>query len=181
MLNFRTRIMILLTLDAIVLMCSLKVKYVSNIRPECFCDETCWTCFLLRKIGGCTTFLTLRVKINSCACLVGSRLKLIVHWKNHFFILSKYSQSCLAVTFRSFVIVNKDVSSAKSFGADWRFSVNRLNHGTFATVSTNSSGRLDIPVHYTNDIWCHLLSSIAWTVAFYRLGNLTIIVINCRE
>ena len=74
------------------------IKDWSNIRPKCFCDETCWTGLLLEKIGGCTNFLILRVKITSCACLDGSGLKLIFHWKAHSFILSKSSQSCLAVT-----------------------------------------------------------------------------------
>ena len=46
----------LLTLDIIALMCSSNVKGVSNIRPKCFCDETCWAGLLLKKIGGCTTF-----------------------------------------------------------------------------------------------------------------------------
>ena len=72
----------------------------------------------LKTIGRYTTFLTLRVKITSCACLDGSGLKLIFHWKAYLFILSKSSQSCLAVALASFVNVNKEVSSAKSFGFD---------------------------------------------------------------
>ena len=52
----------------------------------------------------------------SCACLDGSGLKLIFHWKAHSFILSKSSQSLLAVAFGSFINVSNEVSSAKSFG-----------------------------------------------------------------
>ena len=113
----------LLSLDVIALKCSSNVKYVPNITRQCFCDETCWTGLLVKKIGGCTIFLTLRVKITSYACLDRSGLKLIFHWKAHSFILSKSSQSCLAVAFGSFINVNKEVSSGKSFGFDWRFSV----------------------------------------------------------
>ena len=46
----------LLTLDIIALMCSSSVKDVSNIRPKCFWDETCWTGLLLKKTGGYRTF-----------------------------------------------------------------------------------------------------------------------------
>ena len=63
-------------------------------------------------------FFTSRVKITSCACLDGSGLKLIFHWKVHLVILFKSSQSCLPAVFGSFVIVNKEVSFAKSFGFD---------------------------------------------------------------
>ena len=113
----------LLTLGVIAQMWLSNVKDVSNIRPKCFCDETYWTGLLLKKNGECTTFLTLRVKITSCACLDWSGLKLIFHWKAYSFILSKSAQSSLAVAFGSFINVNKEVSSAKSFGFDWRFSV----------------------------------------------------------
>ena len=61
--NFRSRPMDLLTSDVIALMCSSNVKDLSNIRPKCLRDETCWTDLLLKKIGGCTTYLTLRMKI----------------------------------------------------------------------------------------------------------------------
>ena len=102
-------------------MCLSNVKDVSNIIPKCFSDETRWTGLLLKKIGECTTFFTLRGKITSCACLDWSGLKLIFHWKAHSVILSKSSQSCLAVVFGSFIIVNKEVpkkKSAKNVGFD---------------------------------------------------------------
>ena len=114
---------IYLTLDTIALMCSSNVKDVSNIRPTCF-YEIYWTGLLLKNIGGCTTFLILRVKRTSCACLDKSGLKVIFYWKAHPFILSKSSQNCLTVVpFGSFINVNKEVLSEKSFGFDWRFSV----------------------------------------------------------
>ena len=99
-------------------MCSSNVKHVSNIRLKCFCDATYGTGLLSEKIDGYTTFLNLRVKITSCACLNGSELKLIFRWKTYSFILSKSSPSCLAVAFGSFINVNKEQSPAKSFGFD---------------------------------------------------------------
>ena len=113
---------IYLTLDIIALMCSSNVKDVSNIRPTCF-YEIYWTGLLLKKIGGCTTFLILRVKITSSACLDESGLKVIFYRKAHPFILPKSSQNFLTVPFGSFINVNKEVLSEKSFGFDWRFSV----------------------------------------------------------
>ena len=99
------------TLDVIALMCSSNVKDVSNTRPECFCNETCWIGLLLKKTGGCTTFLTLRVKIAPCACLDGSRLKLIFYWKVHSFILSKFSQNCLVAACKMFLGLIEDFLS----------------------------------------------------------------------
>ena len=96
---------------------------MSNIKPKCFCDETCWTSLSLKKSGGCANLLTLQVKITSCACLERSGSKLIFHWKAHCFILSKSGQNCLTAAFGSLIIVNKEASSAKSFGFDRRFSV----------------------------------------------------------
>ena len=89
----------LLNLDVIALMSSSNVKDVSNIRSKCFRDETCSTGLLLKKIGGCATFLTLQVKISSCSCLDGPGLKLIFQRKAHSFVLFKSSQSCLAIVF----------------------------------------------------------------------------------
>ena len=110
--------MVLLTLDIIDLVFSSNVKDVSTIRRKYFCDETSSTALLFKRIGGYTTFFNLRVKITSCACLDGSGLKLAFYWKTHCVILSKSSENCLAAAFGSFVIVNKEVSSAKGFGFD---------------------------------------------------------------
>ena len=42
---------------------------MSNVRPKCCLWWTGSTGFLLKKIGGNTTFLTLPLKITSCAYL----------------------------------------------------------------------------------------------------------------
>ena len=103
------RPIVLLTLDLIALICD------EN------CDETCWIGLLLKNIGGCTTVLTLQVKIISCACLDGSVLKLIFYRKAHS-LFCVNPQSSLAVAVGSWIMVNKEMSSAKSFGFDWSFS-----------------------------------------------------------
>lgn len=87
-------------------MCSSNVTDVPNLGPKYFIDETCLTEWLLNKLGRCTTFLNLRVKITSYVCLDGSRLKLVFQWKADFFILYKFWQSILVVAFRSSIIVN---------------------------------------------------------------------------
>ena len=120
--NFCSRPMVLLTWNVNGLMCSSNVKDVSNIKRKCFCDETCWTGLLLKRIDECTTFLTLRVKITSCVCLDGSGSKLIFHEEPvHFFCLNPH-KVFLAVTFGSFIFVNKEVPSGKNFEFDLRFS-----------------------------------------------------------
>ena len=50
--NNHSRPVELLILHVIALMCSSNVKDVSNIRPKCFSDETCWTGLLLTKYVG---------------------------------------------------------------------------------------------------------------------------------
>ena len=52
----------LLTSDVIVLMCSSKVKDVSNIRPKFFCEETCWIGLLLKKIVDVNKDVSINVK-----------------------------------------------------------------------------------------------------------------------
>ena len=111
--NSRISHMVLLTLDVITL--------YSTIRPKCLCDihvAMKLVELLIKEIGGCITFLTSRAEIASGTCLDGSGIKFIFHWKGYLFILSKSSQSCLAVAFASFIIVNKERSSVKSFGFD---------------------------------------------------------------
>ena len=61
----------------------------------------------------------LKSKVTPCGCLERSGLKLTFHWKAHSFISSKSAESCLAAAFfGSLIIVNKEASSAKSFGFD---------------------------------------------------------------
>ena len=82
---------------------------MSNIKSKCFGDETYWKGLFLKKVGGCATFFALRVNIASWTCLDRPGLEHIFHWKFHSIILSTSSQSCLAVAFGQFTILNKEV------------------------------------------------------------------------
>ena len=48
---------------------------------KCFSERVWKTLSLLKTKGGWVTLFGLRLKITSLACLLGSRLKLIFHWK----------------------------------------------------------------------------------------------------
>ena len=60
----------------------------------------------------CVSFIDLQMKIISLVCLLESRLKLIFHWKAHFFqvIINSFTE-----VFTSYTAENIDVSLAKSF------------------------------------------------------------------
>lgn len=122
--NFRNRPMVLLTLDITAFMCLSMLKICLISDPSLFVmkfvELVCLKKFIehlilsilslpLKKIGGCNTFLILQVKIISCACLDGPGLKLDFHWKTISFILSKFSESYLAVTFGSIIIISREV------------------------------------------------------------------------
>ena len=55
-----------------------------------------------------------RLKIISCACFVGSGLKLILKWNAHLFIFAKSLFSSIAEVLLSWITEKKDVSSENS-------------------------------------------------------------------
>ena len=60
-------------------------------------------------------------KSQPCVCVI-TRPMLSQPTTVHSFVLPKSSLSCLTVAFGSFIIASKEVTSAKSFRFDWRFS-----------------------------------------------------------
>ena len=82
--------------------------------PRCFWDVVCITLLLLNTGGGRNIALDFRLKVTSCACFLGSELKLIFHWNDHLFIFAKSLFSSRAEVLLSWFTVNKGVSSAKS-------------------------------------------------------------------
>ena len=64
--------------------------------------------------GWWQTFFSFLEKITSWACLLGSGLKLIFHWKAHCFILERSLLSSKVVITESWITEKKEVSSAKS-------------------------------------------------------------------
>ena len=105
--GLRKRPIVLLTLFRTLLRCSSNVNLTSNVTPRCFWEEVCKTLLLLKTKDGCGSFFILWLKITSWACLLGSGLKLIFHWKAHLLIFFRSSFNSLAE--------NNDVSSATKF------------------------------------------------------------------
>ena len=87
----------------------------SNVTLRCFWEEVWKTLLLLKTKDGCGSFFILQLKITSWACLLGSGLKLIFHWKAHLLIFFRSSFNSLAEPFTSLTNENNDVSAAKSF------------------------------------------------------------------
>ena len=103
------------TLDVITLMCSSNVKDVSNTRPKCFCNETCWIGLLLKKSGGCTyNLFDLTSENSSLRLFRGVKIETYFSLESPFLyfvqIFTKLFSCCLQ----------------NIFGFDWRFSVRSL-------------------------------------------------------
>ena len=112
--NFRSNPMVLLILFDTFVKCSSNVNLLSNVNPKCFCDDAWETLLLLKRKGGWQTFFSFLEKITSWACLLGSGLKLILHWKSLCFILARSLSSSEVVITNSWIREKREVSSAKS-------------------------------------------------------------------
>ena len=112
--NLWIRLIVLFILHSTVSRCFSKNNRVSRMTPRCFWDVVCITLLLLNTGGGRNIALDFRLKVTSCACFLGSELKLIFHWNDHLFIFSKSLFSSRAEVLLSWFTVNKGVSSAKS-------------------------------------------------------------------
>ena len=64
--------------------------------------------------GGWKTFFSFLEKMTSRACLLGSGLKLIFHWKAHCFILERSILSSKVLITESWIMEKREASSAKS-------------------------------------------------------------------
>ena len=69
----------------------------------------------LNSNGGWTVFFNSQLNMTSLACLVVSGLKFIFHYVAQLLILSKSLLRLFAEVWMSYIIENKEVSSAKSF------------------------------------------------------------------
>ena len=68
-----------------------KVQCIFQINPQMFLKLL--TELLLKLSGGCGIFFILREKGTSCACLLGSRLKVIFHWLHWQIYIIDYAKS----------------------------------------------------------------------------------------
>ena len=120
--SFCNKPIVLLTLLNMLLRCSWNSSLVSKNIPKCFWVSD-WVTILLLKINeGWDSFWILREKRTSWACLLGSGLKVIFHWKAQLFILFKSSFKFFADKSLSNITEKRDVSSANSLGFETRFS-----------------------------------------------------------
>ena len=104
-----------LTLEILLLKCSLKFNLSSKIIPRCFCEDTWSTGTLLNIKFGCKGLLILWLKITSFACFEGSGLKLIFHWFAQALTFAKSWFNSSEDKVISFTIEKSDVSSANNF------------------------------------------------------------------
>ena len=95
--------------------CPWKSSVVSKNKPKCFWDTDWVTVLLLKLSVGWVDFWSLREKITSWPCLLGSRLKLIFHWKAQLFMFKSwynlFDDKCL-----SFITEKSYLSLGNSLG-----------------------------------------------------------------
>ena len=80
----------------LLFICSVKLSRLSNISPWCFWDWQVVTSVLLKIKGRELLLSAFFEKTTSCACLFGSGLNCIFHWKAQSltFCKSLFSSSC---------------------------------------------------------------------------------------
>ena len=88
--------------------------------PKYFWDLHDKTLALLKTKGGCDTFFNVLLKLISKACLVGSELKFIFHWKAQSLIFFQWLFSSFAEAVIPYVTENRDVSSTNNFALEYR-------------------------------------------------------------
>ena len=89
-----------------------------DLKTKCFWSWAWWTGLSLKFNDGYGLELVFR--LNSNSCLLGSELKFIFHCTAHskIFVRSMFKSAVLVVI--SCTVENKEVSSVKSFGSDYK-------------------------------------------------------------
>ena len=106
------------------LRCSSNVNFKS-MTPRCFWEKV-WETLMLKTKGGWVDLFDLQLRMASWACLLGSGLKLIFHWKPQSLTFFKSSFNSLAEVFTSWTTENNDVSSAKVLHCLSNYLINHL-------------------------------------------------------
>ena len=120
--NFHNKLIVIFTLVKIVLIWMSKDNFESKCRPKCFWGSALLTGMLLKNILGLIFIVVFLRRITSWACIVGSGLKLVFHWKAHLFISFRSLFRLLAVLLGTLIVENRDVSPANNLGLHWRWS-----------------------------------------------------------
>ena len=79
-----------------------------------------WNVRIVTNQGRWNIFFNFLLKMTSWACLLGSGLKLIFHWKVQSLIFFKLLFSSFAEVFMSFLTKKRDASSANNFALEDR-------------------------------------------------------------
>ena len=124
---------------------------IPNI-PKCFWVSDRVTMLLLKINEGWDDFWILREKITSWACLLGSGLKLIFHWKAQLFILFKSSFKFFTDKYLSNITEKRDVSSTNSLGFKTRFSNKSLIYTKKRIYWRRSLAAFDLFAVFTESI-----------------------------
>ena len=117
--NFCNFLIVLLILLSLSLRCSWKSRLVSKIIPRCLWFVDWMTTVLSKFNDGWFGLLSSLEEITSCACLLGSGLKLIFH-----FFTSSFKFFADKVIF--WKTKNREVSSADSLGFEIKLSERSL-------------------------------------------------------
>ena len=119
--NFLNNLIVWVILLSLCLRCSWKSSLLSKIISRCLWFVDWMTIVLLKFNDGWFGLLSFLEKITSCACLLGSGLKLIFHWNVHLFIFFRSSFKFFADKIISWTTKNREVSSANSFKNWWKW------------------------------------------------------------
>ena len=96
----------------------LKSNFKSKIIPKCFWWGYFFRSLLMKVGGGWEWTFDFQENVTSLACLLGSGLKYIFHWKAHSLIFSKSRFSFFVDSFTSSTFEKREVSSAKILHID---------------------------------------------------------------
>ena len=120
--SLRKSPIVLLTFLKIISRCSLKSNLESKTIPKCFWDSVKLTVLWLKIKHGWLVFWSFQLKITSCAYLIRSGLKFILHWNAQVLILAKSLFNSLADLIIFTFTESSDVSPAKYFALDAKLS-----------------------------------------------------------
>ena len=109
----------LFTFKIVLSICSLKLSYSSSIIPRCFWWDTLSTWILLRLLSGWFWVFFFLENNTSEAVLLVSGLISIFQLKAHLEMKDRSKLRTPALSCLSLTILNREVSSAKSFALDF--------------------------------------------------------------
>ena len=126
----------MLIILSLSLKCSWKSSLVSKIIPKCLWVVYWITTVLLKFNDGWFGLLSFLEKVTSCACLFGSRLKLISHWNVHLSSLDHHLNSLLIEWYPG--QPKREGITSKQFGFE-----TKLSERSLINIKKNRGPRID--------------------------------------